>query len=65
MRDYRVLTFNFGRILTAAGVLAAGWITFALGDDYGRAGSITTLAFGAGAIVILFAPDTTKNKLAD
>jgi len=59
------VSFNFGRILTALGVLAAGWITYALGDDYGRVGSITTLAFGAGAIVILFAPDTTKQKLAD
>jgi SHS family sialic acid transporter-like MFS transporter len=59
------VSFNFGRILTAAGVLAAGWITFALGDDYGRAGTITTLAFGVGAIVILFAPDTTKQKLSD
>jgi SHS family sialic acid transporter-like MFS transporter len=59
------VSFNFGRILTAVGVLAAGWITFALGDDYGRAGTITTLAFGVGAIVILFAPDTTKQKLSD
>jgi SHS family sialic acid transporter-like MFS transporter len=59
------VSFNFGRILTAAGVLAAGWITFALGDDYGRAGTITTLIFGLGMIVILFAPDTTKEQLQD
>jgi MFS family permease len=59
------VSFNFGRILTAAGVLLAGWITYALNDDYGRAGSFTTLVFGLGMIVILFAPDTTKEKLAD
>jgi MFS family permease len=59
------VSFNFGRILTAAGVMAAGWITYALGDDYGRAGSITTLIFGLGMIVILFAPDTTKQQLQD
>jgi MFS family permease len=57
------VSFNFGRILTAVGVLGAGAITAAFGDDYGRAGSITTLVYAAGMIVILFAPDTTKKKL--
>lgn len=59
------VSFNFGRIVTAAGVLGAGWITYLLGDDYGRAGSITTLIFAVGLFVILFAPDTTKEKLKD
>jgi MFS family permease len=54
------VSFNFGRIITAGGVLGAGWITYLFGDDYGRAGSVTTLIFAVGMIVILFAPDTTK-----
>jgi len=59
------VSFNFGRILTAVGVLAAGWITFLMHDDYGRAGSVTTLVYALGMLVILFAPDTTKHKLGD
>jgi MFS family permease len=59
------VSFNFGRILSAFGVLAAGAITAWFHEDYGRAGSITTLVFGLGMIVILFAPDTTKEKLKD
>jgi len=35
----------FGRILSAFGVLAAGAITAWFYEDYGRAGSITTLVF--------------------
>jgi MFS family permease len=59
------VSFNFGRILTAVGVLAAGWITFLMHDDYGRAGSVTTLVYALGMLVILAAPDTTKHKLRD
>ncbi len=59
------VSFNFGRILSAFGVLMAGSITAYFHEDYGRAGSITTLVFGLGMIVILFAPDTTKKKLTD
>ncbi|HEX5105041.1 MAG TPA: MFS transporter [Pirellulaceae bacterium] len=59
------VSFNFGRILTAVGVLGAGAITAAFNDDYARAGSITTLIYAVGMIVILFAPDTTKKRLED
>jgi MFS family permease len=59
------VSFNFGRILTALGVLAAGGITTWLQEDYGRAGSITMLVYALGMIVILFAPDTTRDKLKD
>ena len=59
------VSFNFGRILTAVGVLGAGAITAAFNDDYARAGSITTLIYAVGMIVILFAPDTTKRRLED
>lgn len=56
------ISFNFGRILTACGVLTAGWITVALQEDYGRAGSYTMLIYAVGMIFILFAPDTTKKS---
>ena len=56
------VSFNFGRILTACGVLAAGWITAALHENYGRAGSYTMLIYAVGMIFILFAPDTTKRS---
>lgn len=59
------VSFNWGRILAAVGVLFTGILTTAFGGDYGRAGSITTLIYAVGMIVILFAPDTTKKKLAD
>jgi SHS family sialic acid transporter-like MFS transporter len=59
------VSFNFGRILTGFGVLATGAITAALHEDYGRAGSIAMLVYAVGMLVILFAPDTTKDKLKD
>jgi MFS transporter, SHS family, sialic acid transporter len=58
------VSFNSGRILAAFGVLGAGLITAAFGGDYGRAGSITTLVYALGMVIILFAPDTTKSKLS-
>jgi MFS transporter, SHS family, sialic acid transporter len=57
------VSFNSGRILAALGVLGTGFITAAFGGDYGRAGSITTLVYALGMVVILFAPDTTKRKV--
>jgi MFS family permease len=59
------VSFNFGRILSAVGVLGTGAITAWFHEDYGKAGSITTLVFGLGMVVILFAPDTTNQKLKD
>jgi len=57
------VSFNSGRILGGVGVLATGAITTAFGGDYGRAGSITTLVFALGMVVILFAPDTTRTRV--
>lgn len=57
------VSFNFGRILTGLGVLGTGAITAWFHEDYGRAGSIAMLVYGFGMIVILFAPDTTKQKV--
>ena len=59
------VSFNTGRILAACGVLGTGLVTSAFGGDYGRAGTITTLVYALGMLVILFAPDTTKRKVGD
>jgi MFS family permease len=58
------ISFNFGRVLTAAGVLATGALTVFFREDYRLAGSIMSLIYASGMIVILFAPDTTGKKLS-
>ena len=57
------VSFNFGRILTAAGVLGTGALTSAFLEDYAAAGRVTSLIYALGMVVILFAPDTTGRKL--
>ncbi|MFN0197380.1 MAG: MFS transporter, partial [Planctomycetaceae bacterium] len=58
------VSFNFGRILTATGVLATGALTAYYQEDYARAGRVTSLVYALGMIIILFAPDTSKKKIA-
>lgn len=58
------ISFNFGRVLTAAGVLATGALTVFFREDYRLAGSIMSLIYASGMVVILFAPDTTGKKLS-
>lgn len=57
------VSFNFGRILTAIGVLVSGTLTANFGGDYAAAGRVTSLIYALGMVVILFAPDTTGRKL--
>jgi MFS transporter, SHS family, sialic acid transporter len=57
------ISFNFGRILTAAGVLGTGTILAYLGGNFRYAGGLMSLIYAAGMLVILFAPDTTKNRV--
>ena len=59
------ISFNFGRILTAVGVLATGALTAYFQENYSRAGSIMSFIYAAGMLVILFAPDTSGKKLTD
>ncbi|MFN0051433.1 MAG: MFS transporter [Planctomycetales bacterium] len=59
------VSFNFGRILTAIGVLGTGVVTTAFGSDYAAAGRVTSLVYALGMVVILFAPDTTGRKMRD
>ncbi|MFN0018034.1 MAG: MFS transporter [Pirellulaceae bacterium] len=57
------ISFNFGRILTAAGVLGTGTILAYVGGNFRYAGGLMSLIYACGMLVILFAPDTTKNRV--
>jgi MFS family permease len=59
------VTFNFGRIASAAGVLAAGGLMALYEGDYARVGIVTAWVYGLGMVLILFAPDTSKSTLSD
>jgi MFS family permease len=57
------VSFNTGRILSAAGVLGAGALTLFFQGNFARAGSVASCIYALGMLVILFAPDTTGRKL--
>jgi MFS family permease len=57
------ISFNFGRILTAIGVIGTGELAAYFREDYRLAGGIMSLIYGAGMVVVLFAPDTSRARL--
>ena len=57
------VTFNFGRIMTAFGVLGAGQLMIAFDGDYARVGQVTCMIYVLGMIVICLAPDTSKYQV--
>jgi MFS family permease len=59
------ITFNFGRILSAAGVMGTAALVGVFDGDYARIGRVTHLIFALGMIVICFAPDTSKKRMED
>jgi SHS family sialic acid transporter-like MFS transporter len=59
------VTYNTGRVASAAGVLAAGGLMSLFQGDYARVGEVTAWVYGLGMVVILFAPDTGRGELAD
>jgi MFS family permease len=59
------VTFNFGRVAAACGLLVAGWLVARYDGDYGKVGAITSLIYVLGMVVIWFAPDTSQKKLDD
>ncbi len=59
------VTFNFGRIISAVGVLGTGALLTAFAGDYAQVGRCTHLIYLFGMLVILFAPDTTNKRLDD
>jgi MFS family permease len=57
------VSFNWGRILTAVGVLLGGQLMLTFDGDYARVGQVTCLVYALGMVVICFAPDTTARSL--
>ena len=59
------VTFNWGRILTAGGVLMGGQLMKTYDLNYPRIGQWTCLFYGLGMVVIFFAPDTSSKGLEE
>ena len=59
------VTFNWGRVLTAMGVLLGGQIMLTYNWNYPRIGQWTCLVYALGMVVICFAPDTSRIKLEE
>ncbi len=59
------VSFNFGRIITAFGVLGGAVLVNAFGGDYARIGQITSLVYIVGIVIIFFAPNMSEAKLSD
>ena len=60
------MSFNWGRILTAFGVLASGVaLKEMFQGEYARVGLITGWIYAVGIIVILLAPSRKDVELSD
>lgn len=59
------VSFNFGRIVTAFTVFAAGMLTEYFQGDYARIGRVTSLFYAVGIIAVCLAPDTSRKDLQD
>ncbi len=59
------VTFNWGRVLTAMGVLLGGQIMLTYNWNYPQIGQWTCLVYALGMVVIFFAPDTSRIKLEE
>jgi SHS family sialic acid transporter-like MFS transporter len=57
--------FNFGRIVTALTLFAAGALMQHFAGDYARIGRVTSLLFLLGMVGVWFAPDTSAKELED
>ena len=60
------LAYNSGRFATAAGVLLAGLLFATLGGDYARVGSLCSMIYAVGMLVVWLLPQKeTKEEQAD
>jgi SHS family sialic acid transporter-like MFS transporter len=57
--------YNFGRIIAAVGVVMSGQMVRLFEGNYARMGSIITLIYLVGMLVIWFAPETKGKPLPD
>lgn len=58
------ISFNFGRYLTAAGVMGTGALTAYFQEDYRLAGAVMSLIYAMGMLIILLAPDTRGSQVS-
>ena len=59
------LSYNFGRILAAAGALSQGQLVAHYGGSYAQAGATITLIYTVGMFVVWFAPETRGKPLPE
>lgn len=56
------ISFNAGRIATAAGVLGTGLLVSLFGGNVARVGEVTAWVYALGLVLIMFAPDTSAKE---
>ncbi|MGE5192548.1 MAG: MFS transporter [Deltaproteobacteria bacterium] len=59
------LSFNFGRVLAAAGAIVQGDLVRHYGESYAKAGATVTLIYILGLVLIWLAPETKGKPLPD
>jgi MFS family permease len=59
------LSFNFGRVIAAAGVLLTGELVGAFGGDWARAGFTISTVYVVGLVLVWLAPETRGRPLPD
>jgi MFS transporter, SHS family, sialic acid transporter len=59
------LSFNFGRVLAAAGALSQGELVKQLGGSYAQAGALVILIYIVGMFLIWLAPETKGKPLPE
>jgi hypothetical protein len=59
------VSFNFGRVATAAGVLGTGALMHAFDGDYAKVGQLTSLVYLLGMLIVFVTPDTSNKNLED
>ena len=57
--------FNFGRVLAAVGALQSGRLLNFFNEDYARMGSMMSLVYVVGLVLIWFCPETKGQALPD
>jgi len=60
------VSFNWGRIVTALGIVASGeLLRNVFHGDYAQIGRVTSVIYFFGMLVILFTPDTSNRSLQE
>jgi MFS family permease len=59
------LSFNFGRVLAAAGAIVQGDLVKYYGESYAKAGATVTLIYLVGLVLIWLAPETKGRPLPE